>query len=66
MLATRAPLSYILAEVLAGLTPLIAASIVAGTDSVVWVVVLLVACAVIAFPTALVGRRPQPVQVTVD
>jgi len=53
-------LSYNLAYVLAGLAPLVTASIVAATGSVTWMVVLLAAAALIAVPVAFVKPRREP------
>jgi MFS family permease len=50
-------LSYNLAYVLAGLAPVATASIVAGTGSVAWMVVILTVAALIALPVAVVRPR---------
>ena len=56
-------LSYNLAYVLAGLAPLVAASIVAATGAITWMVVILALAALIAVPVAFVEPRRDAVVV---
>ena len=56
-------LSYNLAYVLAGLAPLVAASIVAATGAITWMVVILAVAALIAVPVAFVEPRRDEVVV---
>lgn len=54
---TGVAMSYNLAYALAGLSPLIAAAIVATTGSITWMVVILVVAALLALPVALARPR---------
>lgn len=63
---TGMALSYNLAYVLAGLAPLVAASIVASTGSITWMVVILAVISLIALPTAFVRPRVEPIKLVED
>jgi len=62
---TGLALSYNLAYVLAGLAPLVAASIVASTGSITWMVVILAVIALIALPATFVRPRVEPAKIVV-
>lgn len=59
---TGMALSYNLAYVLAGLAPLVAATIVGSTGSITWMVVILAVISLIALPTAFVRPRAEPIK----
>lgn len=63
---TGVALSYNLALAIAGLMPLVAASIVASTGSIVWIVVIMTVVSLVALPVAFQAQRTQDVRIVIN